>query len=223
MIEIQGKPLLRRVWESVCSAACFSKVCIATDSDEIRSAAQSWGAGTIMTEAKLNCGTERVASILHEFPCDHFVNVQADMPFLDPRLLNEFVREWKIRKSTIITPVYRIDSSADLFNPNLVKVARSQSGQAIYFSRQAIPYQRDLTNDNWISHGPYWAHIGIYGYRRSALQMFFSQSPSRLELAERLEQLRFAELGLIFDTYETAFKPKALDSQADCASLGLSL
>lgn len=215
LVDIQGKPLLKRVWECVIAADCFEEVAIATDSDEIRALAQGWGAEVKMTATGLTCGTERVAAVAKEFQTRRFVNIQADMPFLDPQLLRRFQSGWEERDSPLFTPICRIENVTDLLNPNVVKVARASSGKAIYFSRQPIPFLRGVDPQHWLLREPYWAHIGIYGYERSQLEIFRRLPESILEKAERLEQLRFLEAGCFFDTFESPVAPQTIDCVDD--------
>jgi 3-deoxy-manno-octulosonate cytidylyltransferase (CMP-KDO synthetase) len=215
LADISGKPLLQHVWERVLQAKNIGRIIIATDSKEVAQAAEGWGSEAILTDPACQSGTERIASILAQLEADLILNVQGDEPLIDPAMLEELVDHWLVDPCDLITPVYRITSTDDLKNPNIVKVARAQDGRALYFSRSPIPYVRDWLVEQWLEHQAFWGHTGVYGYRRDVLAKFMSLPNSSLQQAESLEQLRFLEAGYSFQTVESTYRSIAVDTQAD--------
>lgn len=225
LADLGGKPLLRHTWERTAQMRRADRLVIATDAEEIREAAESWGATVMMTSPDCPSGTDRIASLLcHHLEADFILNVQGDEPFIEPQLLDELVERWEHSRCELVTAVRAVDSVEELHNPNCVKVVRGGKGQALYFSRQAIPFQRDAAPDQWLEDGiPYWAHIGVYGYTRAALSAFPELRPSLLEQAEKLEQLRFLENGFSIQTVVTGYRPLGIDTPADLEAARLRL
>ena len=215
LLDLEGKPVLQRVWEQTCQAVSINRVCIATDSELILEQARGWGAEVMMTGTDCASGTDRIASILEDIPGDCILNVQGDEPFIQPSLLDGLVTLWQARQCDLVTAICRITDSDALFDRNLVKVVVAHSGRALYFSRSAIPHIRDVEPQDWLSQHAYWSHIGVYGYSRAALSQFPQLPPSVLEQREKLEQLRFLENDFSIYTLETNYHPLGIDTPAD--------
>lgn len=215
LLDIGGKPMLRHVWERASAMTLATEVCIATDSDEVAVAAQSWGAQVAMTSPDCASGTERIASLLATLKGDFILNVQGDEPFIPPALLDALVAAWQETGADIVTPVYRITDVQALADPNRVKVVRAGDGRALYFSRSTVPHIRGRPPEHWAESGLHWAHIGVYGYTRPVLEAHAQLSPSALEEAEKLEQLRFLDHGYRIQTVESAYHPLGVDTQED--------
>lgn len=190
-------------------------VVIATDSPEVVQVIAAWGGKALLTDPACQSGTERIASILDQLDADLILNVQGDEPLVDPDMLDALITSWVSIPCDLITPVYRITSVEDLNNPNVVKVARAQNGRALYFSRSPIPYMRDYPQEEWLTHQPFWGHIGVYGYRKEVLAKYAKLPSSPLQTAESLEQLRFLEAGYTFQTIETTYHSIAVDTLSD--------
>lgn len=215
LADIHGKPLIRHVWERVCQATRLDAVYLATDAEEVRAAAEGWGAKVLMTSPDCRSGTERLADCLDHVQADLVINVQGDEPLVDPAMLDALVAVWQEGQPDLITPIFRITAAEDLTNQNVVKVARTAAGQALYFSRNAIPFVRDAPPELWLARQAFWGHIGVYGYRREVLAAYPKLPISALEQAEQLEQLRFLEAGFQFQTVETSYRPIAVDVADD--------
>jgi len=215
LADINGKPMIWHVWNRVCQAQTFDGVYIATDSDEVRQVAEGWGGKVFMTSPKCQSGTERIASLSDKLDADLIVNIQGDEPLIDPLMLDHLVLTWKTAPCDLITPVVRITELNELQSPTVVKVARTSTGEVLYFSRSPIPFVRDLPPDQWLSSYTFWGHIGVYGYRASVLSTYLSLPVSPMESAEQLEQLRFLNAGYRFQTVETTYRPIAVDVQSD--------
>lgn len=215
LADIHGKPLLWHVWSQVEKVEGIGEIFVATDSDEVVSMVESWGGMALLTSKKCRSGTERIASILDHLDGEFILNVQADEPLIDPRMLETIVMAADKTEGDIITSVFPITQMGDLFNPNLVKVVRALDGRALYFSRSPIPFVRDVPQDHWLEQLTFWGHVGVYGYKRETLMVYPSLPVSPLETAERLEQMRFLDAGFWIDTIETTYHPIGVDTPAD--------
>ena len=206
--EIAGKPLVGWVYEAVRSSPLLSDVIIATDSDEILESCcrHDWKAQ--MTSATHRSGTERVHEISNSVTADVYVNVQGDEPLVRPEqiaTLLEVMEDPAVQVGTVKTAC----PQEDVGNPNAVKVVTAPGGRALYFSRATIPFDRDKTGSR------YFKHLGLYAYRKAALDIFVSQRESVLEKSERLEQLRFLENGIPIYVGETPYDSVGVDTEED--------
>lgn len=195
MKPIDGKPMIRRVYEAAAETRLFDALIVATDDARIFDAAKSFGAEVRMTRSDHASGTDRVAEVAAAVDADIVVNVQGDLPFLSRALVAPMVAALlenpAIPMATISVPIRDL---AAWKNPNVVKVVTDEAGFALYFSRAAIPARRDAVAAER-SGVLGQQHVGLYAYRREFLMRFASWPPSRLEQVERLEQLRVLERG----------------------------
>lgn len=206
--EIAGEPLIGWVYEAVRSSPLLSDVIIATDSDEILETCRRHGWKAQMTSAAHRSGTERVHEISNSVTADVYVNVQGDEPLVRPEqiaTLIEVMKDAAVRVGTVKTPC----PLEEIYNPNAVKVVTAPDGRALYFSRATIPFDRDNTGP------PYFKHLGLYAYRKAALDLFVSRPESALEKTERLEQLRFLENGIPIYVGETPYDSVGVDTEED--------
>jgi 3-deoxy-manno-octulosonate cytidylyltransferase (CMP-KDO synthetase) len=188
---IAGKPLIRHVWERCLEADCLDQVVIATDDMRIAEVGFNFGAEVAVTAADHPSGTDRVAEVARKLKkASIILNIQGDEPLVDPALLRRLVRKLQDNRNIPIITAATPISPKELLSENNVKVVMDRRGDALYFSRSAIPFRRG-TNEI-----PSYKHLGIYGYRRKALLEFVRMSPGSLEQAEQLEQLRALENGL---------------------------
>ena len=208
--EIAGKLLIGRVYEAVRSSSLLrdGDVIIATDSEEIMEACRRHGWRSQMTSASHRSGTERVHEIAQSVTADVYLNVQGDEPMTRAEHiagLIEVMRDPAVQVGTLMTAA----APADIDNPSAVKVVTDSAGQALYFSRATIPYDRDAA-------GPkYSKHLGFYAYRKPALDRFVALPESSLERSERLEQLRFLENGIGIHVAETPYDTVGVDTEED--------
>jgi 3-deoxy-manno-octulosonate cytidylyltransferase (CMP-KDO synthetase) len=206
--EIHGKPLIGVVYEAVRSSPLLADVIIATDSEEIMSACQAHGWKVQMTSAAHRSGTERVHEVSERETAEVYINVQGDEPMIRSEhiaALLHVMENPEAQIGTVMTPAAAIDIS----NPNAVKVVTDLNGRALYFSRATIPFDRDGTRPK------YFKHLGIYGYRKEALDRFVTLPESSLEKSERLEQLRFLENGVPIFVGETSYDSVGVDTEED--------
>jgi 3-deoxy-manno-octulosonate cytidylyltransferase (CMP-KDO synthetase) len=206
--EIAGKPLVGWAYEAVRSSPLLSDVIIATDSEEILAACRKHNWKAQMTSSAHRSGTERVHEVSNLIAADVYVNVQGDEPMVRPQqiaALLDVVKDPAVQVGTVKTPC----PQEDIANPNAVKVVTAADGRALYFSRATIPFDRDGTAP------PYFKHLGLYAYRKPALDFFVTQPESTLEKSERLEQLRFLENGIAIYVGETSYDSVGVDTEDD--------
>jgi len=215
LANIQGKPMLWYVYRAASQAKTISAVWVLTDSLEVLDEAISWGANALMTPEDCPSGTARIVSAMDKLEGDIIVNVQADEPLLRSDVVDGLVAALQGSQAQVATPVYPIENIEELVNPNLVKVVRAPDGRALYFSRSPIPYVRDVAQRDWLQHSPFWGHVGVYAYRRAVLEEYPRLPESRLEGAEKLEQLRLLEAGVQILTVEIDYRPQGVDVPSD--------
>ena len=207
--EIAGQPMIARVYEAAKKSPLLRDVIIATDSEEVLQLAQASGWKAQMTSDKHRSGTDRVYEVAQRVAADVYVNIQGDEPLARPEHVDALLRPMqdpKVMVSTVKTPC----PPQDLDNPNAVKVVTDPNGRALYFSRSRIPFDRDKTGAV-----TYFKHLGFYAYRRAALERFCNLPESKLEAAERLEQLRFLDNGIDIYVAETPFNTVGVDTEED--------
>lgn len=188
---IGGRPLIWHVWERAREANVFSRVIVATDDARIASVVRNFGGEAVMTNPDLPSGTDRVAAVARKLSTPLVMNLQGDEPFISPRALASLVQAMRRDPECPCGTLARTAEWRDIaLNPSAVKVAVTAGGRALYFSRSPIPFFRDSGGPGRLLH-----HIGVYLYRRNYLLEFSKRRPTRLEMAERLEQLRILEHG----------------------------
>ncbi len=204
--------MIEHVYQRAKLARTVARVIVATDDLRIASAVREFGGDVRLTRPDHPSGTDRLAEVAATLDCDVVVNVQGDLPLIDPAAIDEAVAPFTVDAGLLITTLYRrITDDADLRNPNIVKLTLDRGGYALYFSRAPIPYMRD-PRGGW---PPLYRHIGLYAYRRSALMVVAALEPTPLERAEALEQLRALEHGIRIKAVETAYESVEVDTPED--------
>jgi len=207
--DIAGKPMVQRVYEAAKKCPLLQDVIIASDADEVMRLAEANGWKAQMTSSAHRSGTDRVNEVAQRVPADIYVNIQGDLPLLRPEQVEALLKPMQrteVMVSTVKTPC----KPEDIENPNAVKVVTDKNGRALYFSRSTIPYDRDRSGNI-----QYFKHLGLYAYRKAALQRFCSLPESKLEASERLEQLRLLENGIDIYVEETPFGSVEVDTEED--------
>jgi 3-deoxy-manno-octulosonate cytidylyltransferase (CMP-KDO synthetase) len=203
--------MLQHVWERASEARYLTSVTIATDDDRIRDEAERFHARVMMTRADHASGTDRVAEVASTSNAEIVVNIQGDEPLIDPSAIDAAVlglmEDDDIPMGTLKKKIERLD---EISNPNVVKVVTDLSGDAIYFSRAAIPHVR---SDGAVP--VCFKHIGLYVYRREFLLRYSDLPVGPLEQAERLEQLRALENGFKIRVVETEYESLGVDTPED--------
>jgi 3-deoxy-manno-octulosonate cytidylyltransferase (CMP-KDO synthetase) len=194
--EIAGRPMVEWVWRAAAESGLMDPVLVATDSDEVAAVCRARGIPAEMTSPDCPSGSDRVREVARRVDADVYVNIQGDEPMLTPDFFPPLLALFDRPEVEVGTLAVRCPPE-EIANPNAVKVVTALDGRALYFSRATIPFDRD---------GPgfagYRKHLGIYSYRKAALERFAALPPGRLEVVERLEQLRLLENGI--DIYVAA-------------------
>jgi 3-deoxy-manno-octulosonate cytidylyltransferase (CMP-KDO synthetase) len=206
--EIAGKPLIRVVYEAVRASPLLAEVLIATDSEEILRVCRERGWKAQMTSPAHRSGTERVHEVSGREAADVYINVQGDEPLVRPEHIATLLQVMENPAAQVGT-LMTLAAELDIANPNAVKVVTDLSGRALYFSRATIPFDRDGTRPR------YRKHLGLYAYRKTALDRFVTLPESLLEKSECLEQLRFLDNGISIFVGETAHDSIGVDTEDD--------
>lgn len=216
-----GKAVINRVVERVQAAGIPALV--ATDDERILQAVRDAGAQAVITRADHLCGTDRVREAADSLSpdVDVIINVQGDEPFIHPdqikALCSLFERYPDTDIATLVRPLPSDTPYSRLADPALVKAVTSTDGQALYFSRFPVPFQRGIPEEEWAARHRYLAHIGIYAYRAEVLRRITRLPASPLEKAESLEQLRWLQAGLRIRTAESEHRTIGIDTPGDLA------
>ncbi|MBU0984681.1 MAG: 3-deoxy-manno-octulosonate cytidylyltransferase [candidate division Zixibacteria bacterium] len=213
---LNGKPLLYHVWRRVSRAKLLDRVLIATDNADIQDAAAAFGAEVVRTSSRHRTGSDRVAEVAAKNPGAIYINIQGDNFGLKPQVLDRVVALMQAdSRMSCATLARSLTSSADLFDPNTVKVIVARDGRALWFSRWPLPYLRGSKEGASVAGFSYLSHIGVYFFRRGLLQAFGGWKRSPQEKAESLEQLRILENGYNIQVVRTSMKTVSVDTPAD--------
>lgn len=203
-----GKPLVTWAYEAAKFCGCFDDVVVATDSKAIADVVLTIGAKTVMTDPACESGTDRLVEVQKKklLRGDVWVNWQGDEPFISKEAIEDLLQSTNSPDQEIWTLKKTIDTPELIAAPSVVKVVTDFSGRALFFSRSPIP-----------SNGPVFQHVGLYAYRDTSLKKIGKLSPSPLERAERLEQLRFLENGLSIHVHPTSQEIFGIDTKEELA------
>ena len=213
MQDLCGKPVIVHTYQRVADTNLFDQVYVVTDDDRIENAIREVGGKVIRSQKEHNSGSDRLAEASKDLEVDIIVNVQGDEPFTDKENLQKVIDIFandSQQNIAVASLMERITHPDDIANPNNVKVVVNKFNEALYFSRSVIPFPRD-TNTKV----PYYKHIGIYAYRKDALQQFTQLPPSLLEETEKLEQLRYLENGFKIRLAVTDIPTIGIDTPED--------
>ncbi|RKG76212.1 3-deoxy-manno-octulosonate cytidylyltransferase [Corallococcus terminator] len=209
---IAGRPMVEHVWRRCQEANAFDEVWVATDDARIRDVVEGFGGRAMMTSPACPTGTDRIAEVARARPdVDVWVNVQGDEPLVDPgalKVLAALFQDDTVHMGTLVRPL----EPDELENPNVVKAVLALNGDALYFSRAPVPHVREPGTPVQRH-----AHLGLYGYRRDTLLKLATLSPTPLEEAEKLEQLRALEHGLRIRCAQVSWRTVAVDVPEDVA------
>jgi 3-deoxy-manno-octulosonate cytidylyltransferase (CMP-KDO synthetase) len=214
LVKIKGKEMILHTIGNALNSG-LDKVIVATDDERIFACVKKAGYEVEMTSTKHQSGTDRIAEVANKFPeYDLLVNIQGDEPFVSEKHINPILN--LLRQGKEITSLsIPINSINDLNNPNKVKVVMGENGNALYFSRQALPFQRDVEFKDWLINKSYYKHIGMYGFQRETLLKLTQLPLSNLEKLEKLEQLRWLENGYSIAMHITDFESLNVDTPED--------
>ncbi len=220
LADIEGEVMIKRVLKQCLKTKLTDEIFLCTDNEMIGKEGLEVNVNVIKTKKSCKSGSERIASVIDkltksEIPLEKtlIINVQGDQPFLDPLIidkLSEIFQKSK-NKPEVITPIYQINKKY-IHNPNVVKTIIDSNGKVIYFSRSAVPYIRGTKECEWYKHFNYWGHVGIYGFRGDILSKWNLLPKSKLENAEKLEQLRLIEAGINIFTFKVNGESLSVDT-----------
>lgn len=212
MQDLQGKTVIRRTYEATLATALFDAVYVVTDSTIIYDEIASLGGNVLMSKKVHESGSDRIAEAVLDIDCDIVVNVQGDEPFTDRESLENLLQTFRaddkkdIDLASLMVPITNQD---EINNPNTVKVIVDKQNFALYFSRLPLPFNRaNITLD-------YFKHKGVYAFRKEAILEFTSLTPQPLELAEKIECIRFLEYGKKIKMVKTTVQGIEIDTPED--------
>ncbi|MCU0369290.1 MAG: 3-deoxy-manno-octulosonate cytidylyltransferase [Cyclobacteriaceae bacterium] len=216
LVDLNGKSMIRRVYEQASKSKYLNKVVVATDHEEIYRHVNTFGGEVCMTSPQHASGTDRCYEVLtkEKGKFDYVINIQGDEPFIAPEQI-DLLASLLDGKTELATLIKKIGSVEQLLNPNLVKVVCSKNQEALYFSRSVIPYFRNMEQSEWVTHHTYYKHIGMYAYRADVLGQITKLEISSLEKTESLEQLRWLENGFHIKVKETNIETIGIDTPED--------
>ena len=219
LVDINGKIMIQRVYEQVKKVLPY--VCVATDDDRIRDAVLNFGGEVVMTSKHHESGTDRCAEAVVNFEnlngikADVIINIQGDEPFIDPIQIKQLADIFKNKSAEIATLIRKVTDLKALENPNVVKVVKGNTGDALYFSRSCIPFARNYKSHEWLAKHDFYQHVGMYGYRKNVLMDICKLKKGVLETTESLEQLRWLENGYRITTAITDIESVGIDTPED--------
>ena len=221
LVAINGKPMVQHVYERALSSGLFQKVIVATDDHRIQSAVTDFGGEVVMTDNTHQSGTDRCGEVIEGLKdsYDVVINIQGDEPFIQHEQLEELVNLFQSTPAQIGTLKKAISNAEDVFDSNVVKVVSGLDKRALYFSRNPIPFVREVEKENWYDKQIFYKHLGIYGYRFEVLKELAQLNPSVLELSESLEQLRWLENGYQIFIAETQHESIGIDTREDLSKI----
>ncbi len=215
LARILGKPMFLHVYERAIRCKELKGIYLATDHEKIEKEAQKYKVPVIMTSPHHPSGTDRVFEAVEHIgieETDVVINIQGDEPLLEPEMISSLIACFQQKEIKVATLARRI-SFEDVINPNIVKVVIDKRGFALYFSRAPIPYYFKSYG------GEFLGHIGMYAFKFSTLKQFTSLSPTSLEQAEKLEQLRLLENGIPIYVTITSYSGCGVDTPEDLAKV----
>jgi len=205
-----NKTVIRHTYEATLATQLFDEVIVVTDSDIIYEEITSHGGNVVMSKRTHESGSDRIAEAIAEMNVDVVINVQGDEPFIRKEPLEKLVRLFDDPSVRVGSLMRKIEDGNELIKSSAVKVVVNKNNDALYFSRSVIPFAANLVID-----APYFLHIGVYGFRKETLLQFTKWPAARLELVEKLEQLRYLENAVPIRMALVNFKSVAIDTPED--------
>jgi len=208
---IAGRPMVEWVWRAATASGLMHPVVVATDAEEVAAVCRERGIPALMTSPDCASGSDRVREVAWQIDADIYVNIQGDEPTLSADFFPPLVKLFDRAEVEVGTLAVECPAE-DFANPSAVKVVTALDGRALYFSRATIPFDRDA-----VGFRGYRKHLGIYAYRKAALERFAALAPSPLEKLERLEQLRLLENGIGIYVADAPRDTIGVDTEEDLA------
>jgi 3-deoxy-manno-octulosonate cytidylyltransferase (CMP-KDO synthetase) len=213
MKDLGGKPVILRTYKAAVDANLFDEVYVVTDSDVIYKTITAEGGKVIKSVKEHECGSDRIAEAVEGLDVDIVVNVQGDEPFIDTVSLSKLIQAFKDdvnEEIDLASLKVAMTNLEDIENPNNVKVITDVDNLAIYFSRSVIPFHRDQNIDV-----KYYKHKGVYAFRKQALIDFYHTPITPLEASEKIEAIRYQEIGKKIKMVETDVEAVGIDTPED--------
>ena len=216
LIDIEGKSMIQRVYEQASLASSLSHIYVATDDERIYKHVESFGGKAIYTKENHPSGTDRCMEALINIgiKAEYVINIQGDEPFIDPSQI-ELLAALCNGQTELATLMIKVDRHDVLFDLGEVKITLNTNMEALYFSRMVIPFIKGVEQSDWHLHHDYYRHVGMYAYRTDILEAICKLSPSSLEKAESLEQLRWLEHGYKIKCAITEHDSHCIDTPED--------
>ncbi len=211
LLKVMGKSVIHWVYEKAQQAKLADIIIVATDDKRIYDEVKSFGGEVEMTSVEHKCGSDRIMEVVSRHPeISYICNLQGDEPLIKPESIDDVIRNVKEDDNADISTLIRVlTNEEEINNPNLVKCVTDRNGFALYFSRSKIPYERNSDI------ATFYGHLGIYGYKRKALEAMTTLAQTPLERTESLEQLRALENGMKIKTSVVDFVPVGIDTRED--------
>ena len=210
LLKVAGKPVIQWVYEKAQQSKFADIIIVATDDERIFNAVASFGGVAEMTSVEHKCGSDRIMEVVARHPeIGYICNLQGDEPLIEPESIDAVIKNVVEDDIADISTLIREITPEETENPNLVKCVTDKNGFALYFSRSKIPYERNT------GIAKFYGHLGIYGYKRKALETMTSENQTMLEKTESLEQLRALENGMKIKTTVVNFVPVGIDTKDD--------
>ncbi len=207
------KTVIATTYLNVVDSELFDEVIVVTDHELIYNEITAIGGQVVYSEKEHETGSDRIAEVIESYDCDVVVNVQGDEPFLNLKPLQQLIQVFHQdlnNEISLASLKIKLDHWDDIQNPNVVKVITDQQDLAIYFSRSPIPFAREQNVPT-----QYYKHVGVYAFRKEALLQFAQMKMKPLEIAEKIECLRYLEHGLKIKMVETYFQGIGIDVPED--------
>lgn len=216
LAEIAGKSMIQRVYEQSNAAKKINKVVVATDDERIFNHVKNFGGEVIMTSSHHPSGTDRCFDCLQQLTdkYEYVINIQGDEPFLHPNQIDEIAAMCD-GETELVTQMIPVENHQILFDKGEVKIVLNAKNEALYFSRNVIPFLKGVPEAVWHLKHNYYRHVGLYAYRSDILKSITELKPSALEIAESLEQLRWLEAGYKIKCVTTTFESHCIDTPED--------
>ncbi len=217
LADINGKPMIQRVYEQVRKCSNIEDIIVATDDERIINIVEKFNGKAILTSNEHQSGTDRCAEVIQllKYNYEVVLNVQGDEPFINPQQIEQLVNCFYKPEIQIATLIKHITQSQELFDSSKVKVVINEKSEAMYFSRSPIPFLRGVSEELWPENSTSYKHIGIYGYRTEVLNQIVKLPVHSLERAESLEQLRWLANGYNIQTALTDLESISVDTIED--------
>lgn len=216
LVDLQGKSMIRRVYEGASKSKLLTDLVVATDDQRIADEVNSFGGKVLMTAGHHQSGTERCGEVIETYSdYDVVINIQGDEPLINPDQIDKLLLAFVQPDVLIGTLVKKMSSLEDIRNPNRIKVVLDDVSNGVYFSRSPIPHIANVPHEEWLNNATFYKHIGVYAWKLTTLKELIQLHPTQLEKQESLEQLRWIYHGYAIRCIETDIETPNIDVPED--------